>query len=167
MVFAGGSCLSKVLSSLQRMSEDVDIKVLLTEAGAGLSRNELRNKLREFKSKLCGIFEDGSFTVDNVSALNEHRHINYQLSYPHIFDVIDALRPTIKMEYTLCVSTCGRNNEQISSMVNQVAGETPEIDGFLCVDIQQTGAEKLVALLRRTAVGLRGINDWGGHHWTF
>ena len=31
LVFAGGTCLSKTLFSLQRMSEDVDLKVLLTQ----------------------------------------------------------------------------------------------------------------------------------------
>lgn len=50
LVFCGGTCLSKAYGALERMSEDVDFKVVPTTAGAALSRT----KRREFAPQLRG-----------------------------------------------------------------------------------------------------------------
>lgn len=160
LVFAGGTCLSKVFASLQRMSEDVDLKVLLTDQGNQLSRNQLRKALGTLKKDIREIFEAGGFTVSRESALNENRFIEFELAYQAIFDVIDALRPNIKIELTLCDYECDYQNQAISSLIAQVMSTPAEIDAFLCINVMQTSAEKLVSLLRRTAASLRGISEW-------
>ncbi len=160
LVFAGGTCLSKVFTSLQRMSEDVDLKVLLTDQGKQLSRSKLRKELGVFKQGVCELFKGGGFTVIYDSARSENHFIELELTYTAIFDVIDALRPNIKIELTLCDYGCGREDNAITSLIAQVMGNSPEIAVFACVDVVHTSAEKLVSILRRTAASLRGINEW-------
>ena len=45
LVFCGGTSLSKAHGLIERMSEDADLKVVLTEAGRQLSRTKLRRYL--------------------------------------------------------------------------------------------------------------------------
>ena len=45
LVFCGGTSLSKAHGLIERMSEDADIKVVLTDAGRQLSRTKLRRYL--------------------------------------------------------------------------------------------------------------------------
>lgn len=160
LVFAGGTCLSKIFPDLQRMSEDVDIKILLTDEGRNLSRTRLRNELSSLKNSLRELFENNEFVIKSVRALNENHFIELELEYPHIFDVSAALRPNIKIELTLCDYTCEHSDRPITSLISGGMGWEPEIAGFACVDIVHTSAEKLVSLLRRTAASLRGMHDW-------
>lgn len=160
LVFAGGTCLSKIFPSLQRMSEDVDLKVLLTEQGKELNPSALRRMLSGLKHDVQNIFEAAGFTISSKSARNANHFIGFELAYTAIFDVIDALRPNIKIELTLCDYECRREDRAIVSLIGQVMGESPEIVAFSCVDVIHTSAEKLVSLLRRTASDLRGISDW-------
>ena len=76
LVFCGGTSLSKAHSLIERMSEDADLKVVLTEAGKLLSRSalkrylgdEVRKNVAEALSKI-GLVED----EDKAMTLNEYR----------------------------------------------------------------------------------------------
>ena len=160
LVFAGGTCLSKTFSSLQRMSEDVDFKVLLTEQGQQLSRSALRGELSHLKQDVGELCKGGAFIISRETALNENHFIELELTYPVIFDVSDALRPVIKIELTFCNYQCTREDKPITSLINQVMDNEPEVSSFSCVDVMHTSAEKLVSLLRRTAASLRGVTEW-------
>lgn len=52
LVFAGGTCLSKTFKNLQRMSEDVDIKILPTEREMPLSNTARRRALGDLKREI-------------------------------------------------------------------------------------------------------------------
>lgn len=142
------------------MSEDVDLKVLLTEKGKALSRTKLRSELSAFKNALKERFAQGEFAISQETALNENHFIELELEYTRIFDVSTALRPNIKLQLTLCDYDCAHSHLPVASLINQVMSVPAEITGFPCVDIIHTSAEKLVSLLRRTAASLRGIDDW-------
>lgn len=45
LVFCGGTSLSKAHGLIERMSEDADLKVVLTDAGRALSRTKLKRYL--------------------------------------------------------------------------------------------------------------------------
>lgn len=159
LVFAGGTCLSKMFAGLQRMSEDVDLKIVRTEHGQQLGRSALRSELGALKRDVREVLED-AFTISGESARNENHFIGFELAYTAIFDVIDALRPNIKIELTLCDYECLREGRAIASLIGQVMDESPEIGAFPCIDVVHTSAEKLVSLLRRTSADLRGIKQW-------
>lgn len=160
LVFAGGTCLSKTFATLQRMSEDVDLKILLTKQGLKLNNSERRRELSMLKHNVQQLLESGEFTISSKVAHNQNQYIEFEIIYPAMFDVSDALRPNIKIELTVCNYDCGRENKAVTSLIAQVIGDMPEVEAFSCINVKYTAAEKLVSLLRRTAASLRGIDEW-------
>jgi len=160
LVFAGGTCLSKVFKNLQRMSEDVDIKILPTERGMQLTNTARRRALGNLKREIVELLKSADFHIKENQSHNENRYIELGLSYSEIFIIASALRPTIKIELTLCDIELGRADKKITSLIYQSLKKPPEIKTFSCAEVVHTAAEKLVALLRRTAASLRGIDGW-------
>lgn len=160
LVFAGGTCLSKIFKNLQRMSEDVDIKILPTERGIPLSNTARRRALGDLKREIVELLKSAGFHIKESQSYNQNRHIELGLSYSALFTIADALRPTIKIELTLCDIELGRVDKKITSLIYQSLKKPPEIKAFSCAEVTHTAAEKLVALLRRTAASLRGIDGW-------
>lgn len=66
LVFCGGSSLSKAHGLIERMSEDADLKVVLSSETEARSRGKLRNRLRTLKATVSetlariGLVEDTS-----------------------------------------------------------------------------------------------------------
>ena len=99
--FSGGTCLSKIHVDLGRMSEDVDLKLCLTEMGKQLSNSRLKKELSNLKEWLTLKFESANFTVSSQQAKSSNRYITYDLDYKRLGDVHSALRPKIKIEFTV------------------------------------------------------------------
>lgn len=67
MVFCGGTCPVKSLWGARPLSENVDFKVVPTEAGAALSRTKRREALKAFGESTALILEQGTFGEGNVA----------------------------------------------------------------------------------------------------
>ncbi len=81
LVFCGGTSLSKAHSLIERMSEDADIKIVLSQDTANWSQNQLRRYLGdEIRGQIIkaleaiGLVED----VDFRRSLNSNRYIHSQ-----------------------------------------------------------------------------------------
>lgn len=73
LVFCGGTCLSKAHGLIERMSEDIDFKLVLPQ---GLSRSARSRLLSQFKKRLAAVLVDAGFAVRhprNHHFLNPHR----------------------------------------------------------------------------------------------
>lgn len=94
-IFCGGTCLSKAYGILERLSEDVDIKVIL-KPGHDLKRGKLRSALSELKHRVVDAlivegFDKEQFeetqVVNGVSkkvaieALDSNSYINFNVRY--------------------------------------------------------------------------------------
>ena len=89
LVFCGGTSLSKAHGLIERMSEDADIKVVLTDAGRQLSRTKLRRYLGdEVRVRVGRALSDIGLVeeLDKAVAFNEHRYLHSQwtVSYTHL-----------------------------------------------------------------------------------
>lgn len=60
LVFCGGTCLSKAHGLIERMSEDIDFKLVLPQ---GLSRSARSRLLSQFKKRLAAVLVDAGFAV--------------------------------------------------------------------------------------------------------
>ena len=56
-VFCGGTCLAKAYGILERMSEDIDFKLVPSQNIENLSKSALRTKLSSFIKKLIDSLE--------------------------------------------------------------------------------------------------------------
>ncbi|WP_449358452.1 nucleotidyl transferase AbiEii/AbiGii toxin family protein [Alishewanella longhuensis] len=102
------------------------------------------------------MLNSGLFTQSQDPVVrNERRFLQLQLNYPNAFPSTDALRTHIQLELTESELLQPATYHPVSSFYADVIKKVPEIERFACVSLVSTAAEKLVSLLRRSAVATR------------
>lgn len=161
LVFAGGTCLSKAYKNTMRFSEDVDLKFVATDEQKNLSAAHQRKCRKDMTNQLVNLLEKSSDfnLVGEAKKRNEGRFQNFEIKYPSYYDVPEYLRPHIQLELidSLLIDKSERHN--ISSLLAEETGAQPEIQDMECVSINSIAAEKIVALLRRTALASRNLES--------
>lgn len=162
LVFAGGTALSKAGISLNRMSEDVDIK-LVPVAGFSLqhSRNQRKNIRKGIiKTIIETIVASGIFSMDEEYpkvTRDENRYNEIPVRYPQKYAQAPCLRPFIKLELMETDLLEAAESRPISSLVMDLTKEGEVVRAFPCVTIASTQAEKLISMMRRTASSMRNV----------
>jgi hypothetical protein len=102
LVFCGGTSLSKAYRLIERMSEDVDLKVVLDESGL-LSASAQKRYFSQLKAAVAQVISGLGFVEDANERLarNENRYFasrwQYAPQYPHD----TSLRPYLSLELTV------------------------------------------------------------------
>ncbi|EFH2856431.1 nucleotidyl transferase AbiEii/AbiGii toxin family protein [Escherichia coli] len=162
LVFAGGTALSKAGISLNRMSEDVDIK-LVPIAGFSLqySRNQRKNIRKGIiKTITETIVASGMFSMDEEYpkvTRDENRYNEIPVRYPQKYAQAPCLRPFIKLELMETDLLEPAENRPISSLVMDLTKKGEVVRAFPCATIASTQAEKLISMMRRTAASMRNV----------
>lgn len=158
LVFGGGTCLARAHRLVQRMSEDVDFKVVLQDGHpAPGSGNQLRRALGHLRGQVTAALQAAGFALAQVTAGNDNQYIAYQLGYEGAWGASLQLRPTLQVELHYSALRQPPVERAVGSLVAEAFGRPAEISETLCVSVSETAAEKLVALMRRTAMALAGI----------
>ncbi|ERS00211.1 MULTISPECIES: nucleotidyl transferase AbiEii/AbiGii toxin family protein [unclassified Acinetobacter] len=158
LVFAGGTSLAKANVQLNRMSEDVDIKlvpkpqIVLTRTKAKSIRKQLLHQVKYIISQ-SDIFQIESDLV----VCDEYRYIELLIRYPQHFNQAPCLRPFIKLELVETELLEPFELRKITSFVYDLAKEGEPVGGFPSVTVASTSVEKLIAILRRTAAFSRNV----------
>ena len=99
LTFSGGTCLAKAYGLLERMSEDIDLRLQI-EGYRMLSRSALRRSLSELKKRMANAFSAAQFALPDacIHARNENRFISFELAYHSRFPPDAALRPNVRVE---------------------------------------------------------------------
>lgn len=160
LVFAGGTALSKAGITLNRMSEDVDIKLVPVEGFMQKYGRDKRKKLRKaiIQTISDAITQSGIFSLDDNNARttrDEYRYNEIPVRYPQEFSQSPCLRPFIKLELMETSLLEAPENRDIQSLVTEHAGKGELIKDFPCATIISTQAEKLISMMRRTAAVVR------------
>jgi hypothetical protein len=108
MVFAGGTCLSKAYGLIERMSEDIDIKVVLESPPEGYAfpntlgeRGRLKALYKAVEDALTGLGFQFVVQVDKENPIRRDgsRYYCLLVSYDaHFQDAAGTLRPQLKVE---------------------------------------------------------------------
>lgn len=157
LVFCGGTCLSKAHGLIERMSEDIDFKLVLPQ---GLSRSARSRSLSLFKKRLAAALMDAGFAVpaDQIIAQDENSYVSLNLHYESRFAPVASLRPEIKVELNARPPVLPTAPLPIASMLD-VLIQAPKTDLRVeCVGVEETLAEKVLSFLRRTAQARAGRN---------
>lgn len=117
LVFCGGTCLSKAYGILERMSEDVDFKVVPNEAGRTLGTAALRREMSAYVKSIMATLETECFGKDSV--VRRSRDDNKYSAL--VWNAIASITPIM--------STIRRELPLISSMVHDVAHRLPAAVG--------------------------------------
>lgn len=157
LVFCGGTCLSKSHKIIERMSEDIDFKVVVKE---GLSKNAKSKALSQLKHDIIFLLEQNGFVVpaDRVIARNSNSFVGIDIQYQSMYPSNNGLRSEIKLELTANPPSMQTTPKTIDTLVHELAGLTKQPFQMQSISIYETLAEKVISFLRRTAEFNAGRN---------
>jgi len=96
LVFAGGTCLTKIHQNTYRMSEDIDIKLVASNEALGKSHNLQRQNRKIIHQRIVSMLESSPlFQLVETKKRNEGKFQQFLIQYPRHHDLVDALRPHI------------------------------------------------------------------------
>lgn len=166
LLFAGGTCLSKAYRLINRMSEDIDIKVILSPTIAPLKKNRGdRSRLKALHDALPPLLDSLGFPLleypdgaRNPNVLAAHRYYEVGAGYQSAYDQLPSLRPELKLELIQRHPLLPLEKRKIGYLYESLAGLEPSMTLSIdCISVAETTAEKVLSLLRRCAY------KWDGH----
>lgn len=155
LIFCGGTCLSKAYGLLQRMSEDVDFKIVPTDKGSQLSRNALRTQLSAFGRTVVAHLELSGFGSDSITkkCLDEYKYTSLDVQFESVFEKPVSLRPNLLIELNFTQLSDVTAFKNIGSLFDSIAGlNTHTPFNVECVSLAEALTEKLVSFPRRLAM---------------
>ena len=157
LVFCGGTCLSKAYGILERMSEDIDFKVVPTVAATELSGNALRGKLSAYSKSIVFALETGGFGEGTVNrrSRDDDKYSALDVSFASAFKKPDSLRPNLLIELNYTKLTGSAENRPVGLLLEKLAfGQYSKVKDVKCISLQEALAEKLISFPRRLALQL-------------
>lgn len=159
LVFCGGTSLSKAHGLIERMSEDADLKIVLSSSLESLSRTQIRKQLSTLKATVSetltsiGLVEDKS----KARALNENRYFCSEWSYTRQYNSIASLRPHLQIELTARTPVLETVICHLGSLADHLAARKDNTFAAPTVAVAETVAEKVLSFLRRYAQFRAGL----------
>lgn len=157
IIFTGGTSLSKAHKLIERFSEDIDFRLIVDNLDA-FSTSKLRKILSGFKKHIKASLEN-HFEILDIAARDANRHMTFYLAYPTVCDPEEALRPHIKLEFTLDSLLLPLLELPVISFINEIQRVNPEIPKISCIHPVENAADKLSAVVWRIPSRIRGEND--------
>lgn len=154
LIFQGGTSLSKGYQIIRRLSEDVDFRVLQKQKTLTLGKEIRRKKLRDFRYALIEELKKTGFLVseESIRVLYEGRFMSIQATFPDS-EKISYLKPHVAIDCFLGDLALTPVTKDITTLIKLTLGD--ECDHrtlpVSCVALDETAAEKWVALTRRIA----------------
>jgi len=152
LVFCGGTNLSKAHGIIERMSEDVDLKVLLSPMH-DLSDNALRKHLSALKKKVAETLTSLDFQEiqEAATARNANRYFASSWRYASVYGAHQSLRTHLSVEFTVRTPVFDTSEHQLGYLVDRLADRAGQPFAMQCVSVEETLAEKVLSFLRRFA----------------
>jgi hypothetical protein len=155
LVFQGGTALSRAHRVIDRMSEDIDIKIVSEGSPP-------RSALRRLRESITAELLKAGFKFDPKNpgqrkSNYESRYTLYRLPYEPMAAGRGALRPEIKIETAAFAARRPAVERPVISFVAEAFKQPPEVPAIACAAIVETAAEKFVALTRRAGAERAGV----------
>jgi predicted nucleotidyltransferase component of viral defense system len=152
LVFCGGTSLSKAYAIIERMSEDIDLKVVLSNK-IDLSRSGTKKILRTLKHECVDLMTQLGFVQDQEGSrtMNENRYVTTKWCYESYYASSTSLRPHLSLEFTVRTPQYPTQTVAIGYLVDQLAGQPEKRSMVNCLAVAETLAEKVLSFLRRYA----------------
>lgn len=158
LTFSGGTCLAKAYGLLERMSEDIDLRLEIEDFRA-LSRSALRRFLSALKKHLAKAFEGAQFALPDgsIRARNENRFVSFELAYESRFPPDVALRPSVRVEFMAIPPRLTPTRLTVAPLIDKLTQRITAASVTLaCLSIDETYCEKIISYLRRATEYLDG-----------
>ena len=87
-----------------------------------------------------------AFSVLSVDSRDGNRYLKIDLAYPTVVGASALLRPHIKLEFTVADLLLPSLLLPVSSFVNEMTRQPPEVVQIACIDPVENAADKLSAI---------------------
>jgi predicted nucleotidyltransferase component of viral defense system len=155
LIFQGGTALSRAHRVIERMSEDIDIKIV---SNGSPPRPALRRLRESITGELLKVgFKFDPKNPEHLKSNYESRYTLYRLPYEPIAAGQGALRPEIQIETSVWPMRRPPIELPVISFIAEAFKRPPEVPAIACAAIVETAAEKFVALTRRAGAELAGV----------
>jgi len=151
-VLCGGTALSKGHHLIQRMSEDIDFRLVPLRRDCKPSRNSLRTLRQALHQQLVA----GGFDNVEVLSRNKNRYTQFLLHYQSRCPSDEALLPEVKLEFIVGSTFWGPLEIQTKSLLSEILEREEAPILHQALNPEETMVEKVVAFLRRTAGWVEG-----------
>jgi hypothetical protein len=161
-VFCGGTCLAKAYGILRRMSEDVDYKLVSSQATAHLPKTALRRKLSAFVKNVITSLEEGGFGKDSITrhSLDSNSYSSLDVEYESAFSKPSSLRPHLLLELNHSILRAPSETHKVGLLFDKLtSGSYQSSIEIECISLREALAEKLVSFPRRLALQLQKENN--------
>ncbi|HHX8400520.1 TPA: nucleotidyl transferase AbiEii/AbiGii toxin family protein [Legionella pneumophila] len=167
LVFQGDTSLSKGYGVISRLSEDIDFRVISKPACLNLGKDARRRELRLFRRALVESLINAGFYIQpqDVKVFYEGRYMSIRASFDGAQSIV-YLKPHIAIDCFLGTLELEPEIRNISSMVKVTLGDTECDHQYFpvpCVALDETAAEKWVALSRRIVDANKTVRDSDKH----
>jgi predicted nucleotidyltransferase component of viral defense system len=157
LVFGGGTALSRAYRLTQRMSEDVDLKIVREKAPS-------RGELSKLRANISDALQAAGFSFDpenenHRKVMYKGHYTKYQLPYKPIAEGKGILRPDVQIETSVWPLRREAVEKPVISFIAEAYGQAPELPKIACSSIPETAAEKLIGLTWRAGSELAGLRD--------
>ena len=158
LVFGGGTGLSRAHRLVRRMSEDIDLRIVVD------NNRSARGALRRLRARVTEALLGAGFKFNPADPAyrksgNESRYTIYRLPYEPVTRGEGALRPTIQIETAVWPLRRPAIELPVISFMSEALQRPPDIAGIACVSILETVADKFVGLTRRAGAELAGLDE--------
>lgn len=163
LVFCGGTSLSKAHGLIERMSEDADLKIVLSPGKESLTRTQIRKRLSTLKATVAETLANIGLVEDKAKAqaLNENRYFRSEWTYTRQYNSIASLRPNLQIELTARKPVLSTVTCEIGSLADQLAECQDNTFAVPTVAVAETIAEKVLSFLRRYAQHRASLTQQG------
>lgn len=150
LAFGGGTALGRAYRLLERMSEDIDLRIVGDRATVRSSLKRMRHAVSE-RLTAAGFVVEG-----HVRVMQNDTYVRYDLPYDPIAKGEGVLRPEIKIEIAAFPVSTEPELHSVASFVSEATGKAAEAKDVKCVRLVETAADKFVALGRRAGFAFAG-----------
>jgi predicted nucleotidyltransferase component of viral defense system len=155
LVFQGGTALSRAHRIIERMSEDIDLKIIA-------DKTPTRPELKRLRESLTKALAEAGFEIDpklHRKTMYEGSYTAYRLPYKAVTEGKGVLRPEIFIETSVFPVRRQPVDRPVISYIAEAYGRPAELPAIACAAIAETAAEKFVALTRRVGSELAGLRE--------
>lgn len=152
LIFCGGTSLVKAHRIIERMSEDVDFKVVLAE---GLSTSAKRKLLSRIKQDFAELVDASGFARSDYQVQNNNSYFSLNIGYESVFEIVPSLRPEIKVEFTTAIPALPSRLLTTTTLIGNLVPQHQHAVDLMCLSLEETVSEKVVSFLRRSLPAFR------------
>jgi predicted nucleotidyltransferase component of viral defense system len=153
-VFCGGTSLAKAFGIVQRMSEDLDFKLMPSHAPSVRSKSQLRRQLSACADQVMAALEQAGYGPHAVTrrSMDSNAYTVLEIEYESAYAKPSTLRSRLLLKINHTTRICVTEKRPVGLLLDLlISGHYKDPIEIECASLRDTLVEKCVAFPRRLA----------------